>query len=151
MKIVCGYGMETTKDCELARRERKSQRVALTNSELDVRESTNLTSNRDLWIRLRRSLDSRVRFVESHLSKNLAFQIRTMRDHKDWSQAQLASAVGMNQNAVSRIENPYYGKTTLSTLKRIASAFDVALVVRFVPYSELVHWVTGTLHQNKGL
>ena len=57
----------------------------------------------------------------------------------------------MNQNAISRLENPYYGKATLTTLKRIASAYDVGLLVEFVPFSRLVDRVSGTPHIDYGL
>jgi transcriptional regulator with XRE-family HTH domain len=51
---------------------------------------------------------------------------------------------GIKQQAISRLENPYYGKATLTTLKRIAAAFDVGLLVEFVPFSQLVNRVSGT-------
>jgi transcriptional regulator with XRE-family HTH domain len=89
--------------------------------------------------------------VESHISKTLAFQIRSLRDKEGWSQQRLAELVGSNQNAIYRAENPNYGKQTITTLKKIAAAFDVALVVRFVPFSELLDWVSGTPHVNDGL
>ena len=41
---------------------------------------------------------------------------------------------------ISRYENPDYGKYSISTLLELAAAFDVALAVRFVPFSELVEW-----------
>jgi transcriptional regulator with XRE-family HTH domain len=74
-----------------------------------------------------------------------------MRDREGWSQQELARNVGMNQNAVSRLENPSYGKPTITTLKRLAASFDVALVVRFVPFSQLIDWVSGTPLEDKGL
>jgi transcriptional regulator with XRE-family HTH domain len=74
-----------------------------------------------------------------------------MRDREDWSQQELATRAGMTQNAISRLENPFYGKATISTLKRIAAVFDVALVVRFEPFSYLVKWVTGTTFEQHGL
>ena len=46
----------------------------------------------------------------------------------------------MAQETISRLEDPNYGKLTLKTLKRLASAFEVGLMVRFVPFSELVEW-----------
>jgi len=57
----------------------------------------------------------------------------------------------MTQNAISRLENPYYGKATLTTLKRIAAIFDVALIVQFVPFSQLVNRVSGTPYVEHGL
>jgi len=59
--------------------------------------------------------------------------------------------VGMNQNAIHRLESPEYGKATLTTLKRLAAAFDVALIVRFVPFSQLINWISGTPFVDKGL
>lgn len=57
----------------------------------------------------------------------------------------------MPQNAISRLESPDYGKPTLTTLKRLAAALDVALVVRFIPFSEMVDWVSGTPRLQDGL
>ena len=69
----------------------------------------------------------------------------------DMSQEQAMDKLGMNQNAISRLENPYYGKATLTTLKRIAAAYDVGLLVEFVPFSRLVDHVSGTPSTDPGL
>ncbi len=118
---------------------------------LELQGPTSLNSKRDLLQRLRRGKPQRSRFVESHISKTLAFQTRALREREGWSQQTLAEKIGSNQNAVYRAENPNYGKQTITTLKKIAAAFDVALVVRFVPFSELVDWVSGTPHVIDGL
>lgn len=111
----------------------------------------NLNSREGLIARLRRGRGVRAKFVESHVGKGVAYQIRAIRDSLGWSQGRLAEEVGMPQNAVSRLESPQYGKPTLTTLMRLAAAFDVGLVVRFVPFSEMVDWVSGTPRINKGL
>jgi transcriptional regulator with XRE-family HTH domain len=67
------------------------------------------------------------------------------------SQERAVEKLGMNQNAISRLENPYYGKATLTTLKRIASAYDVGLLVEFVPFSRLIDRANGTPHFDPGL
>ncbi len=46
----------------------------------------------------------------------------------------------VTQTNVSRLESPGYGRLNITTLQRIASVFDVALIVRFVPFSELIRW-----------
>ena len=46
----------------------------------------------------------------------------------------------MLQERISVLEDPDYGKFNINTLKKIASAFDIGLVVRFVPFSELAEW-----------
>jgi transcriptional regulator with XRE-family HTH domain len=101
--------------------------------------------------RLRRGKEARKRFIESHLNKGLAYQLRATRDKRGWSQERLAAEVGMNQNAISRLESPDYGKSTITTLKRLAAALDVGLVVRFAPFSEMVDWVSGTPRTIQGL
>jgi len=57
----------------------------------------------------------------------------------------------MTPNNFSRLESPDYGKHTLSSLKRIADALDVALVVRFVPFSQYINWLSGTPQVDEGL
>ncbi len=79
-------------------------------------------------------------FVSEHIDTGIPFQIRALRDQRKWSQEVFARHAKKHQAAVSRLENPDYGGFTLTTLKEIASAFDVALIVRFVPISELVEW-----------
>jgi transcriptional regulator with XRE-family HTH domain len=49
----------------------------------------------------------------------------------------------MKQAAVSRLENPNYGNLSVKTLKRLAEAFDVALIVRFATFGEIVDWATS--------
>src|SRR5215204_4920633 len=77
-------------------------------------------------------------FVAEHIDSGLAFQIRATRESRGWSQQELAQRAGMAQETISRLENPDYGKYTLTTLKRLAATFDMALVVRFAPFSELL-------------
>jgi len=57
----------------------------------------------------------------------------------------------MSQNAISRLESPEYGKQTITTLKRLAAAMDVGLIVRLVPFSELIDWISGTPRAINGL
>jgi transcriptional regulator with XRE-family HTH domain len=77
-------------------------------------------------------------FVSSRVSNTLALQIRAMRQAREWSQAHLAELLGTSQNAVWRLESPQYGKYSITTLKRLASIFDVGLAVWLVPFSKLV-------------
>lgn len=67
-----------------------------------------------------------------------AAQIRAMRESRGWNQQELADKAGMGQARISLLENPNYDKLSLKTLKRIANAFDVALIVRFAPFSKLL-------------
>jgi transcriptional regulator with XRE-family HTH domain len=71
-------------------------------------------------------------FVEENVRNGIAFQIRALRKRQQLSQGELGGRAGMAQNAISRLENPEYGKFTINTLFALASAFDVALSVKFV-------------------
>ena len=89
--------------------------------------------------------------VASNLSEGIAFQIRATRDKREMTQAELARESGMTQNNLSRLESPDYGKQTIRSLKRIADALDVALVVRFVPFSQYIDWLSATPHLDEGI
>ena len=110
-----------------------------------------LLSKAGLLARIRRSKESRANLVASNLDKGIAFQIRSTRDKRNWTQAELAVAAGMAQNNISRLERADYGKHTLSSLKRIADALDVALIVRLIPFSQYIDWLSGTPHLDEGL
>ena len=70
----------------------------------------------------------------------LAFQIRSLREKNGWTQEQLAERTGKKQETISLWENPNYGSYTLNSLKGLAAAFDVSLLVKFAPFSDLVDW-----------
>jgi transcriptional regulator with XRE-family HTH domain len=77
-------------------------------------------------------------YATEHVQTSLPFQIRALREQRGWTQARLAVEAGTTQTAVSRIEDPEYGRLSLNTLYKLASAFDVALLVKFVPFSRLL-------------
>lgn len=79
-------------------------------------------------------------FVSEHITTGIPFQIRALRKQRGWTQKELAVRTGMRQERISVAENPNYSRFNLKTLKKIAASFDVALIVRFVPISELVEW-----------
>ena len=108
-------------------------------------EDTN-SVKREIWESLG-DKPSRDAFVAAHLSNNIGAQIFSMREAHGWSQGKLAEEVGMAQPRISVLEGGY-DSYSLTTLKRLASAFDVAVVVRFVPFSELVEWV-GDLSEER--
>lgn len=78
-------------------------------------------------------------FVSEHIDIGLSAQIRILRKQRGWTQKDLADRLGKKQPWVNKIENNYSG-FSLQTLKDLASVFDVALIVRFAPFGELVKW-----------
>jgi transcriptional regulator with XRE-family HTH domain len=79
-------------------------------------------------------------YVSEHIDTGIPFQIRALRKQREWGQQELGDRVDKQQEQISRLENPNYASFTLSTLKELASAFEVGLMVRFVPISDLVKW-----------
>ncbi len=85
----------------------------------------------------------RTLFVETQIETLVPFQIRAMRSRLGWTQKQLAKEAGMKQGRISLLESTSYeGAVNIKTLLKIAAAFDVGLVVRFAPFSEVAEWST---------
>ena len=103
-------------------------------------------NSRDRLLRDLQDEEARAAYVEGHVRAGVAYQIRAMRDTEGWSQTELGQEMGNTpqaaQAAVARLENPDYGRFSVSTLLSVASAFDVALLVRFVSYSDFLRQVT---------
>ena len=110
-----------------------------------------LISKKSLIKRIRRSRQSRARLVASNLSEGIAYQIRATRDSQNLTQSELAERAEMTQGNLCRLESVEYGKHSVSSLKRIADALDVALVVRLVPFSQYIDWLSGTPHLDRGI
>jgi transcriptional regulator with XRE-family HTH domain len=85
-----------------------------------------------------RNKEFRDAYVAEDIRTGITFQIRALREARGLSQSDLGSRIGNPQSAIARVENPNYGRFSLTTLLKLASAFDVALLVRFVAFSELV-------------
>lgn len=119
-------------------------------------EGVHFISNGDRWRRVKATtqekrqylIDSlqdkeyRDLYVAENIDTGIAFQVRAMRDAREWTQSELGARTGKQQEAIARIEDPNYGNYTLRTLKLLALAFDVALVVRFEPFSRFVDYIT---------
>jgi len=87
--------------------------------------------------------EARDLFVSQNIGNIISAQLYSMREKKDWTQEGLAQKVEMAQARISVLENPNYENFSIKTLKRLASAFDVGLMVRFVSFGELAEWVSN--------
>lgn len=79
-------------------------------------------------------------FVAEHIKTGVPFQLHALREKEGWTQEMLTKKSGIAQPRLSLLEDPDYKGFTLKTLLKFASAYDVALIVRFVPFSELFKW-----------
>ena len=78
--------------------------------------------------------------VAAQIEIDIPLQIRALRKSREMTQPKLAELTGMRQPRISAMEKPGGAHFTLETLKRVAEAFDVALIVQFAPFSELMGW-----------
>lgn len=76
-------------------------------------------------------------YMEASVEEGIAWQIKANRRGRKISQKELAVRIGSKQAAISRLEDPTYGKYSLETLIKVAHAFDCALSVRFISYAKL--------------
>jgi hypothetical protein len=67
-------------------REKRLRNGDIENLRGEPPQSTTLISKQSLVRRLKRGKEARARFVESHLDKGLAFQIRSLREQQKWTQ-----------------------------------------------------------------
>lgn len=84
-----------------------------------------------------RDKDYRDALAEEQINTGLPFQIRAMRHARNWTQAELGQRTDIAQETISLFESAAYGRFSLRTLRRLASAFDVWLDVHFAPFSAL--------------
>jgi transcriptional regulator with XRE-family HTH domain len=95
----------------------------------------------DLRDRLRddfRDFEYRHDYTESFLNSSLASQIRALRKARDMTQKELALALDTTQSGVSAFEDASHEGWQIGTLQKLARAFDVALVVRFESFGNVL-------------
>lgn len=75
-------------------------------------------------------------YMNSHQSSRIATQIKVLREQRGLTQSELAELAGLKQERISKLEDVDYDSWTLSTLRKLAQAFDTTLHVSFIPFSE---------------
>jgi transcriptional regulator with XRE-family HTH domain len=111
-------------------------RTLVLNFSVTIRQHPTTTATlekRPRW----RNQEYRQAYMEAAIEQGVAWQIKINRERRQLSQKALAQRIGTRQSAISRAEDPEYGRHRLETLAKIANAFDCALQVRFIPYSVL--------------
>lgn len=77
-------------------------------------------------------------FVAEGVRNWVALQIRRLREARGMSQAEFGQFIGKPQSVVSRLEDPDYGRLSVSTLLDVAAALDIALLVQFVDHEQFL-------------
>lgn len=76
--------------------------------------------------------------IEAEAANYIASQIRVIRQQRGMTQAALAKKLKTTQTAVSRLEDPSYGRYSVQLLLAVGKALDVALLVKYVPFNKLL-------------
>ena len=96
------------------------------------------SKRRDLARRLA-SPEFRRSFKRAEIATGIAFQLRALMDERNWNQRKLAAEARIAAPLISKYLRGYENYS-VSTLDKLADAFDVSLAVRFEPYSDLVNY-----------
>jgi transcriptional regulator with XRE-family HTH domain len=100
----------------------------------------NIDKHRQKIIARLKDKEHRDAYVSANIDIGIPFQIRALREKKGWTQKELAERSGKKQAWIAKLESPNYSGFSLKTLKQLASVFDVGLIVRYVPFSDLIKW-----------
>ncbi len=85
--------------------------------------------------------NTRTAYIKAKVGVLVPSQIRALRLKSNLPrQADLAREAEMQQSRISMFETPGAANVTLETLARLAAIFKVGLIVKFVPFSEMLHW-----------
>lgn len=93
--------------------------------------------------RLRTDKTFRADFFRRAAQETIASQIKYLREIRRMRQADLASATGMKQSAISRLEQAEYSKWNWTTLARIADALDARIEINFRPSEDIIRDLEG--------
>lgn len=86
--------------------------------------------------------EARRQYADELLDAALALQIKTLREQRGLTQNELAERASMGQSQISEMEQIDHSPGTVKTLRRIAAAFDLALVIRFESFGRFLEEVS---------
>ena len=99
-----------------------------------------MSAKSELINKLKHNKKTRESYVRAKINVNLPSQIRALRLRRKMKQEDLASEAEMLQPRISAMERPGATKFNIETLIRLAAAFKVGVVVKFVSFSEMLRW-----------
>lgn len=99
-------------------------------------------NERSKWIsKLLNSFEMRTAYIKAKLGILVPSQIRALRLQSNMPrQRDLAVAAFLHQSRISMFETPGMANITLDTLAKLAAAFKVGVIVKFVPFSKMLRW-----------
>ncbi len=77
---------------------------------------------------------------DARFAASIADAIFNARSQQGKTQAELGALIGMNQSAIARMEDADYGRHSITSLRRVASALGKRLEVRFTDTYTTMAW-----------
>jgi hypothetical protein len=113
-------------------------------SQTEADSATTDSMEHQLLGALKHGKDYRNAFIEESIRTRLTAQIKSMRENRTepWDYNQFATQLGKKVAWAYRLEDPNESVPTIPTLLNVARTFDVALDVRFIPFSEVIRDVS---------
>lgn len=99
-----------------------------------------MSERQKLVSRLINERDFRADYIRAKLEVLVPSQLRALRLRQELTQPVLAEMAGMKQSRISAIETPGKVNFNQETLVRIAATHKVGLIMKFVPFSEMLDW-----------
>jgi len=93
---------------------------------------------RDRLLKKFHSFKYRHAYVDEFTDAYIATQIKVLREQRKLKQAELGELAGMKQSQISELEDVNNRSWKVRTLKRLAKAFDLVLVVRFEQFGQVL-------------
>jgi len=84
----------------------------------------------------------RDQLAHEYIDINIALQLRSMRKAAGLNQSELASKIGKSKKTISDWENPCSACPSITDLYLLATFFDVALLIRFMSFDELIESIS---------
>ena len=102
-----------------------------------------LNERSSLISKLQSNFETRVTYIQAKVGTLVPSQIRALRLKSDTPrQPDLAREAEMHQSRISMLETAG-ANPTIGTLSAVAAALRVGLIVKFVPFSEMLAWENG--------
>jgi len=90
-----------------------------------------------------RDKEARRQYAVDFLNSHIALQIKTLRQQRNWSQTELAKLAGKHQSQISAMESVDFSAWKISTLQKLAEAFDLALTVNFESFGGFLDFLAS--------
>lgn len=110
-----------------------------------------MSERSDLISRLCNERDFRGSYLRAKLNVLISSQIFALRKRFFGTQEAFADANDMKQSRVSAMETPGATNFNLETLIRVAATSKVGLIVKFVPFSEMLRWDNNFVQDEFGV